>query len=112
MQSPMDGLLWTAGLLALVAGHPAARAADGNAPPSRPNIVLIFVDNFGNGDLACFGSKLHRTPQVDRRTAEGTRFTSFYVASGVCAASRAPLLTGCYPRRVNLHVSDKNTAVL
>ena len=74
--------------------------------------MLIFVDNFGNGDLACFGSKLHRTPYVDRLAAEGTRFTSFYVASGVCTPSRAALLTGCYPRRVNMHVSDKNTAVL
>jgi arylsulfatase A len=82
------------------------------APADRPNVVLIFVDNFGNGDLACFGSSLHRTPSVDRLAAEGTKFTSFYVASGVCTASRAALLTGCYPRRVNLHVSDKNTAVL
>ena len=80
--------------------------------PRGPNIVLIFVDNFGNGDLGCFGSKLHRTPHVDRLAAEGTKFTSFYVASGVCTPSRAALLTGCYPRRVNLHVSDTNSAVL
>ena len=80
--------------------------------PARPNVVRVFVDNFGNGDLGCFGSKLHRTPHVDRLAAEGTRFTSFYVASGVCTPSRAALLTGCYPRRVNMHVSDKNTAVL
>ncbi len=83
-----------------------ARAAD------RPNIVVIFVDNFGNGDLGCFGSTLHRTPHIDRMAAEGTKFTSFYVASGVCTPSRAALMTGCYPRRVNLHVSDKNGAVL
>lgn len=78
----------------------------------RPNIVLIFVDNFGNGDLGCFGSTLHRTPHIDRMAAEGTKFTSFYVASGVCTPSRAALMTGCYPRRVNMHVSDKNGAVL
>jgi arylsulfatase A-like enzyme len=99
----------------LVALHVVASSAGLaalNAAPPRPNIVLIFVDNFGNGDLACFGSKLHRTPHVDRLASEGMKFTSFYVASGVCTPSRAALLTGCYPRRVNLHVSDKNTAVL
>lgn len=79
-------------------------------PP--PNFILVFVDNFGNGDLSCYGSRLHRTPNVDQLAREGTRFTSFYVASGVCTASRAALLTGCYPRRNNMHVSDKNTAVL
>lgn len=88
----------------------ASWAAD-KSPP-KPNVVLFFVDNFGNGDLGCFGSKLHRTPNIDRMAAEGTRFTSFYVASGVCTPSRAALLTGCYPRRVNLHVSDTNSSVL
>jgi len=77
-----------------------------------PNFVVVLVDNAGNGDLGCYGSKLHRTPNIDRLAAEGMKFTSFYVASGVCTPSRAALLTGCYPRRVNLHVSDKNAAVL
>ncbi|MBN8418847.1 MAG: sulfatase [Verrucomicrobia bacterium] len=79
---------------------------------AKPNIIVIFVDNFGNGDLGCFGSKLHRTPNVDRLAAEGTKFTSFYVASGVCTPSRASLMTGCYPRRVGMHVSDTGGAVL
>src|SRR5687767_13171002 len=79
---------------------------------TRPNVVLVFVDNFVNGDLGCFGSTLHRTPNVDRLAAEGMKLTSFYVASGVCTPSRAALMTGCYPRRVNMHVSDKNSAVL
>lgn len=79
---------------------------------AKPNIIVIFVDNFGNGDLGCFGSKLHRTPNVDRLAAEGTKFTSFYVASGVCTPSRAALMTGCYPRRVGMHVSDTGGAVL
>lgn len=78
-----------------------------------PNFIVFFVDNFGNGDLRCFNPEsLHRTPNVDRLAREGTKFTSFYVASGVCTPSRAALMTGCYPRRLNLHVSDKNTAVL
>ncbi|MDB6006073.1 MAG: arylsulfatase, partial [Prosthecobacter sp.] len=79
---------------------------------AKPNIVFIFVDNFGNGDLGCFGSTLHRTPNVDRLAKEGTKFTSFYVASGVCTPSRASLMTGCYPRRVGMHVSDTGGAVL
>ncbi len=79
---------------------------------AKPNIIFIFVDNFGNGDLGCFGSKLHRTPHVDRLAEEGTKFTSFYVASGVCTPSRASLMTGCYPRRVGMHVSDTGGGVL
>lgn len=94
--------------LALAGANPLLAAAS----PRPPNVVLIFVDNFGNGDLGCFGSTLHRTPQVDRLAAEGTKFTSFYVASGVCTASRAALMTGSYPRRVNMHVSGTNGAVL
>jgi len=77
-----------------------------------PNFVVFFVDNLGNGDIGCFGSKLHRTPHIDRLASEGTRFTSFYVASGVCTPSRAALMTGCYPRRVNMHVSGNGGAVL
>jgi arylsulfatase A-like enzyme len=87
-------------------------ATAAGAETAKPNVVLIFVDNFGNGDLGCFGSTLHRTPNVDRLATEGTKFTSFYVSSGVCTPSRASLLTGCYPRRVNLHVSGTNGAVL
>lgn len=94
----------------LVVALPRASCAGDPAP--KPNIVLIFVDNLGNGDLGCFGSKLHRTPHIDRLAAEGTKFTSFYVASGVCTPSRAALMTGCYPRRVNLHVSGSGGAVL
>ena len=87
-------------------------AAAAVAAPERPNFVVFFIDNLGNGDLGCTGSTLHRTPAIDRLAAEGTRFTSFYVASGVCTPSRAALMTGCYPRRVNLHASGSNSPVL
>lgn len=90
----------------------SATVAQQAAADGPPNVVLVFVDNFGNGDLGCYGSKLHRTPNIDRLAAAGTRFTSFYVASGVCTPSRAALMTGCYPRRVNMHVSGANTPVL
>ena len=89
---------------------PRAPAAAPTSTP--PNIVLIFVDNLGNGDVGFGGSTLHRTPHLDRMAAEGTIFTSFYVASGVCTPSRAALMTGCYPRRVNLHRSGAGLPVL
>lgn len=101
-----DARMWMA-VFCLVFAGAAAHGAEG-----KPNIVLMFVDNLGNGDIGCFGSTLHRTPHIDRMAAEGTKFTSFYVASGVCTPSRAALMTGCYPRRVNMHISDKNGAVL
>lgn len=78
-----------------------------------PNIVFILCDNLGHGDIACFHpDTLHRTPHLDRMAAEGRRFTSFYSASGVCTPSRAALLTGCYPRRIGLHLSYENQVVL
>lgn len=83
------------------------------APAARkPNVIVILCDNLGYGDLGCYGSKLHRTPHIDRLAAEGMRLTDFYAASGVCSPSRAALMTGCYPRRVGLHVSDTGAAVL
>ncbi|HKB38711.1 MAG TPA: sulfatase, partial [Gemmataceae bacterium] len=68
----------------------------------RPNVVLILADDQGYGDLGCYGAKDLRTPNLDRLAAEGTRFTNFYVAQPVCTASRAALLTGCYPNRVRM----------
>ncbi len=80
---------------------------------SKPNIVFILADNLGNGDVKCFNPEtLHRTPNLDRMAAEGMKLTSFYSASGVCTPSRAALMTGCYPRRINMHISDKATSVL
>jgi arylsulfatase A len=67
-----------------------------------PNLILIFVDDMGVGDLSCYGQKSYRTPNIDRMASEGVRFTDFYVASPACTPSRAALLTGCYPMRVGL----------
>lgn len=69
---------------------------------ARPNIVLIFTDDQGYGDVGCFGAQGFRTPRLDRLAAEGKRFTNFYVAQPVCTASRAALMTGCYSNRVSL----------
>jgi arylsulfatase A-like enzyme len=66
-----------------------------------PNVVLIFCDDMGYGDVGCFGSKIP-TPNLDRMAREGARFTDFYVAQAVCTASRAALMTGCYSNRVSM----------
>jgi arylsulfatase A len=68
----------------------------------RPNIVIIFNDDMGYADIGCFGSEKNKTPRIDKMAEEGRRFTSFYVASAVCSASRAALMTGCYPQRVGV----------
>ncbi len=78
----------------------------------QPNIVLIYMDDMGYGDIGCFGSTKNRTPAIDKMAREGMRFTDFYVTSGVCTPSRASLLTGCYPRRVNMHVDQNDKWVL
>ncbi|MEM9588613.1 MAG: sulfatase, partial [Planctomycetota bacterium] len=68
----------------------------------RPNVVLVFCDDLGYGDVSCFGSTEIQTPHVDRLAKRGLRLTSFYVAAPICTPSRAALLTGCYPKRVGL----------
>ena len=68
-----------------------------------PNIVIIFTDDQGYGDVGCFGAKGFETPNLDRLAREGRRFTNFHVAQPVCSASRAALLTGCYPNRIGIH---------
>lgn len=74
---------------------PAAAAA------RPPNIVIIFCDDLGYGDLGCYGSSI-RTPHLDRMADEGMRFTHFYSANPVCSPSRASLMTGRYPTRVGV----------
>ena len=68
-----------------------------------PNIVVIFTDDQGYGDVGVFGAKGYATPNLDRLAREGTKFTNFHVAQAVCSASRAALLTGCYPNRIGIH---------
>ena len=74
-----------------------------STPANKPNIVIIFTDDQGYGDLGCFGYTTIRTPHLDQLAKEGRRFTSFMVASSVCSPSRSALLTGCYPKRVGMH---------
>jgi arylsulfatase A-like enzyme len=70
-------------------------------PDRPPNIIIVFADDMGYADLACFGGRIP-TPHIDGMAAQGMRFTSFYAAQAVCSASRAALLTGCYPNRIGI----------
>ena len=67
-----------------------------------PNIVLIFMDDLGFGDIGTYGATGYNTPHLDKMSQEGMRFTNFYAAQAVCSASRAGLLTGCYPNRIGI----------
>ena len=69
-----------------------------SAPASKPNFVVINIDDMGYADIGPFGSKLNRTPELDRMAKEGRKLTSFYAAP-VCSPSRAALMTGCYAKR-------------
>ncbi|MBI1226881.1 MAG: sulfatase-like hydrolase/transferase [Bacteroidetes bacterium] len=70
------------------------------APP--PNVVIIFMDDMGYGDVECYGGYPYHTPNINQLAAEGMRFTNYYAAQAVCSASRAALMTGCYPNRIGI----------
>src|SRR4051812_26626612 len=72
---------------------PVSQPRSRSAPSSPPNVVLIFVDDMGYGDIHPFWSA-NPTPNLDRMASEGMRFTDFYVGQPICTASRAALMTG------------------
>ena len=86
--------------LAITAG-----AAGAGARSRAPNIVVIYMDDLGYGDVAANGATGYLTPNLDRLAAEGTRFTQFEAAHPICSASRAALLTGCYANRVGISMA-------
>lgn len=69
---------------------------------SLPNVIVIFLDDMGYGDLSLTGATGYKTPNIDKMASQGMFFTHFYSAQAVCSASRAGLLTGCYPNRIGL----------
>ncbi len=89
-------------LLPLVFGISTTQAKKKNA---QPNVILIFIDDEGYGDVGCYGATGFQTPHLDQMANEGMRFTNFYAAQPVCSASRAGLMPGCYPKRIGISMA-------
>ncbi len=100
--------LFIACLVTLVSLSSTAHAAD----QRPPNFIVVFCDDLGYADIGPFGSTKHDTPVLDRMAREGMKLTDFYSTCSVCTPSRSSLMTGCYPRRVNMHVDERNLCVL
>lgn len=90
---------WLTQLLATVVLCFVGQAIADERPP---NVVIVYCDDLGYGDLGCYGASPSVTPRIDGLAASGARFTDFYSAQPVCSASRAALLTGCYANRVSI----------
>ncbi len=90
-------------------------ACSATAPPAPierpPNIVIIFADDLGYGDLGAYGHPTIQTPNLDRMAAEGQKWTQFYVGASVCSPSRAALLTGRLPVRSGAYGTEARTRV-
>ncbi|TWU57909.1 sulfatase family protein [Rubripirellula reticaptiva] len=95
-------------LVFAIKGIPSLAAS----PNAKPNFIVVFCDNLGYGDIEPFGSKLHRTPSLNRMAREGRKFTHFCVSAGVCTPSRSSIMTGCYSQRVGMHYNEHDGLVL
>ena len=93
-------------LIAALCAFPGCLRWNSSAAPIQPNIVLIYADDLGYGDLGCYGATRVKTPHVDRLAAEGLRFTDAHSSAATCTPSRYSLLTGEYAWR------KKGTGVL
>ncbi|MDE3742678.1 sulfatase [Maribacter polysaccharolyticus] len=93
----MKNLVWLFFVFGFSACH--SQAVSG---PGKPNLIIIFTDDQGYGDLSCFGGTHVKTPRIDQMASEGMRLTSFYVAAPICTPSRAALMTGSYPSRIGM----------
>ncbi len=98
-------------ILGISLGFLAALSIQASAE-TKPNLVIIFTDDQGYADLSCFGGKHVMTPNIDKMAEEGARLTSFYVAAPLCTPSRAALMTGCYPARIDMDVPSSISVAL
>lgn len=95
---------YLSGILFVIAWYVYTGCSPSEAQTSKPpNVVLIFTDDQGYGDIGCYGATGFQTPNIDRLASQGVRFTNHYSAQPVCTASRAGLLTGCYPNRIGMY---------
>ncbi|MDW7695388.1 sulfatase [Flammeovirgaceae bacterium SG7u.111] len=91
------------GIIASCSSPKAEEAPQKQVKEGAPNIVFIFADDLGYGDLGCFGASDIKTPNIDRIASDGIKFTEFYSASPICSPSRAGLLTGRMPQRMGIN---------
>ena len=95
-------IIGLAGAVGVAAAYPGFAAAEGGASSSKPNVVVIFIDDLGWSDLGCYGSKFYETPNIDRLAKQSAMFTQAYSSCAVCSPTRASLMTGKYPQRVGI----------
>jgi hypothetical protein len=89
-------------------GHRVSYAATEES--SQPNIIIIYADDMGLGDLGCYGGTLAATPRIDELARDGIRFTQYYSSSPICSPSRAGLITGIFPGKLAITRSHFKTA--
>ncbi len=88
--------------IAALATIAAAKSSFAKASEDKPNIVLIFIDDMGYGDIGPFGNTTNKTPNLDRMAQEGNVLTQFYVSNTMCTPSRSALMTGTYAHRIGM----------
>ncbi|EMI43313.1 sulfatase-like hydrolase/transferase [Rhodopirellula sp. SWK7] len=104
MKSIINAIKSTLLLAGLLHASPAAlQAADTPPPSAKPNIVFIYADDWGWGDLSCHGSTWVQTPNIDQLASEGVDFQQFNVLNPVCSPSRVAAMTGRYPSRYGVN---------
>src|SRR3954465_9948906 len=121
MTNKTPQLVCTILTLVMLLTNVAISSESNSAAKRPPNFVIIFIDDMGYADIGPFGATAYRTPNLDRMAHEGRIFTDFHAATSLCSASRAGLMTGCYPERVSIlgflssnstiGISDKETTI-
>ena len=89
--------------ISLLAAFAVCRNVSADQPSRHPNVILIFIDDMGYGDVGFNGATVPKTPHLDQMAMEGMKFTDFYVGCAVCSGSRTALLTGCHYQRLSMN---------